>query len=72
MLIAIENYGIKEGNPANIIIIDAESEFDAIRLTSEVLYTIRNGKIISKIDPAERIFYNNSKEERIDFKLKES
>src|SRR5699024_3304347 len=50
----IENYGIKEGNEANCIILDAKNEKEAIRLTSECLYVISKGKIVSETKPAER------------------
>ncbi|MDT9757005.1 cytosine deaminase [Bacillus coagulans] len=48
-LIGIEDsYGIAEGKPANFIVLDAHSEFDAIRLLSPVLLSVRNGKVIYK------------------------
>lgn len=65
----IEDYGIEEGNTANMIILDANCEFDAVRLCSEVLYTIKKGKIISKTIPAKRTFSGIiGLEEDIDFK----
>lgn len=67
----LEGYGLKEGNPANMIILDAESEFDAIRLQSECLYVIRKGKVVSHTQPARRTVVFDGKEEQIDFKLTE-
>ena len=55
-----------------MIILDATNVFDAIRLTSEVLYNIRNGRVISKCTPAKREFSGiPGKEEIVDFKLNE-
>lgn len=48
-----ENYGIEIGKPANFIILDAESEFDAIRKQAVVTYAVRNGKVISKTIPSQ-------------------
>ncbi|WP_196601089.1 cytosine deaminase [Pectinatus frisingensis] len=46
-----DDYGIDKGKPANIIIIDADNEFDAIRNLSPVLYSIRQGKVILEREP---------------------
>ncbi|MGH2316169.1 cytosine deaminase [Planococcus sp. SE5232] len=48
-----EGYGIKEGHQANLIVIDSESEYEAIRTQASVLYSIRNGKIIVETKPVE-------------------
>lgn len=66
--LGIKDYGIKAGNPADLIILDAESEFDAIRLCSEVLYTIRRGKIIAEVEPAKRTFRGSGDPLQVDFK----
>lgn len=65
----IDDYGIKQGNTANLIILDADSEFDAIRLVSEALYVIRNGKVICKTVPAKRELYVDGETKIIDFKV---
>lgn len=46
-----EQYGIEEGKPANLIVLEAASEYDAIRKQASVLYSIRNGEIIAEIKP---------------------
>lgn len=70
-LLMLEGYGIAEGNPANLVILDADSEFDAIRLISEALYVVRNGRIVCKTEPARRELTIGGRSECIDFKLKE-
>ena len=67
--LGLKGYGIKEGNPADFIILDADSEFDAIRLCSEVIYTVRRGKIIAKVEPAKRTFHGDGEERQVDFKI---
>lgn len=41
-----DEYCLKEGNKANFIVIDAESDFDALRNRAGVLMSVRNGKVI--------------------------
>lgn len=67
----ITDYGIAEGNSANLVILDASSDFDAIRLSAEALYVIRNGNIISTTIPATRRLKTPNREKDIDFKLTE-
>ncbi|WP_139343313.1 amidohydrolase family protein [Virgibacillus siamensis] len=47
------DYGVKEGNTANLIVIDSDSEYEAIRTQAPVLYSIRNGEIIVQTKPSE-------------------
>jgi cytosine/creatinine deaminase len=46
-------YGIQEGKPANLIILNAENEYEAIRKQASVRYSIRGGKVIAETKPAE-------------------
>lgn len=64
----VEEYGIKEGFAANCILLDAPNEKEAIRLTSECLYVIRNGKIVSQSKPAERQVTIGKETTNVDFK----
>lgn len=64
-----DTYGLEEGKPANLVILDAKSDAEAVRLTSECLYVIRNGNIISKTEPAKRTLFINQISEVVDFKL---
>lgn len=62
-------YGIEVGRPADLIILDATSEFEAIRLASECLFVIRRGKVISEAKPAQRRLDWLGATHDIDFKL---
>lgn len=48
-----DTYGIEEGKPANLIILEAENEYEAIRKQAAVLYSIRKGKVIAETKPRE-------------------
>lgn len=65
----VQDYGIKEGQQADCIILDAKDEKEAIRLTSECLYVIRKGNIISETKPAKRTLRLNQETCPIDFKM---
>jgi cytosine deaminase len=51
-------YGVAEGKPANFIILDADNEFDAIRLLSSVLLSVHKGKMVFKKTPAKMVSSN--------------
>ena len=40
------NYELKEGNPANFIVIDAPDRFEAVRNRAGVRMSVRNGKVL--------------------------
>lgn len=55
-------YGIEEGKPGNLIILDADSVFEALRLMPDPYYSIREGKIISRTSPRAHRILRNGKE----------
>ncbi|MEH6988672.1 cytosine deaminase [Cytobacillus firmus] len=62
-----EKYGIEEGKPANLIILDAENEYEAIRRQAAVKYSIRNGKIIAETKPSQTSVVLGEGKENVDF-----
>ncbi|WP_062269429.1 cytosine deaminase [Endozoicomonas arenosclerae] len=54
-----DQYGIEEGKPANLILLDSESVFDAIRRQSVVTHSFRHGQLIAETRPAEAIIKGN-------------
>ena len=67
--LGLNDYGIEIGHPANVIILDASDEIEAIRLTSECLYVIREGRVISTAKPAKRRLMLARENMEVDFKL---
>lgn len=63
-----QNYGIQKGIQADLIILDATNEREAIRLMSDCLYVIRKGKVIAQTKPAERMINLGDKQQKINFK----
>lgn len=54
--LAIEDYGIKEGNCANLVLLNAKSPFEAIRFCSTARYVISRGKLIAQTPPPQTSF----------------
>lgn len=50
----LDNYGIREGNQADLIIFDVKTVDDAIRLQPTVTHVIRKGELICESTPAVR------------------
>lgn len=49
-----DSYGIKTGNPASFLVLDADNFYNALNQKSEVLYSFKNGRPIVKSTPARR------------------
>jgi cytosine/creatinine deaminase len=64
----LNEYGIEEGKPGNLIILPAENGYDALRRQVPVLYSIRKGKVIVKTSPAVITVHIENKEEVISFR----
>ncbi len=64
----LEEYGIEEGKPGNLIILPAENGYDALRRQVPVLYSIRKGKVIASTIPSVTTVNLENEEKRIDFR----
>lgn len=47
-----DNYGIEIGKPANLIVLDADSRYDAIRRRATIRYAISQGKLLAYTEPS--------------------
>lgn len=52
-----KNYGIREGNDANFIILDAKDWYDALNQDANVLASYRKGRLIASTQPVETKVY---------------
>lgn len=64
----ITDYGIKEGNTANLLILSGKDEMDVLRRMSVPLYSIHNGRILSTCAEKLANVYVDGKEQ-VDFTL---
>ena len=62
-----DKYGIKEGNPADLVVYNAPTEIDALRTVAPRLYVVKDGKIVVESKPTERTIYINGKKESVEF-----
>lgn len=46
-----ERYGIEVGRPANLVILDAENDYEVLRRQAKARVSIRNGKVIMRRTP---------------------
>ena len=65
-----DRYGLAEGRPANLLVLDAPNEFEAIRLMPVCLFVIRGGRIALRSTPAKRNLNFAGFEAKIDFTIK--
>lgn len=63
----VEDYGITEGNTANLVILPAENGFDAVRRQVPVRWSIRAGRVIATTQPAKTKIMLGDKAEEIQF-----
>ncbi|RZV03685.1 UNVERIFIED_ORG: cytosine deaminase [Serratia quinivorans] len=63
----LTDYGLAAGNRANLVILPAESGFDAVRRQTPVRYSIREGALIAETRPAETTLYL-TQDEKVDFR----
>lgn len=63
----LNDYGIKCGNSANLLILPADNGFDAVRLQTPPRYVIRQGRVIAETRPAQSTLYLTAPE-AIDFR----
>ena len=61
--LGLTDYGIKEGNSANFIVLPAENGFDAVRRQVPTRYSIRHGKVISEIQLAKTTIHLSDSEQ---------
>lgn len=54
-----DRYGIAEGKPADFLVIDAPTAFEALRLVPARLHVFKDGREVASTVPAKSVFRNN-------------
>ena len=54
-VLGLADYGIREGNPANLVVLNARDVRTALRQLSECLYVIRSGSVVSETSVSRRL-----------------
>jgi cytosine deaminase len=50
-----DRYGIEEGKPADFLVLDAPSAFEALRLLPACLYVFKGGREVARTTPARSV-----------------
>jgi len=66
-ILGLTDYGIAPGCFADIVILQAEDAFEAIRISAERLHVIRRGKILAQAQPRQSLVSFGGQEIAVDF-----
>jgi cytosine deaminase len=65
--LGVEGYGLVEGGPASLVVFDAPSEMDALRLLPRRRLVLRRGQVVARTEPARTTVVWDGNEEPVDF-----
>jgi len=65
--LGLANYGIANGNPADLVVFDAPTDADAIRLVAPRLLVLRAGQVVARTHPAATTVVWDGAEEPVSF-----
>ncbi|MBU6419111.1 MAG: amidohydrolase family protein [Proteobacteria bacterium] len=63
----LDGYGLEPGCHADMVVLQAEDEIEAIRLRAERLFVIRRGKVLAQSAPREAVVNFGDDTRRVDF-----
>jgi cytosine deaminase len=65
--LAVPDYGLRIGGPADLVVFDAPSEADALRLVAPRTLVLRGGKVLARATPAQHTVFWDGAEEQVAF-----
>src|SRR5215467_1696046 len=65
--LGVPDYGLRPGGPADLVVFDAPSEADALRLIAPRTLVLRGGKVVARATPAEHTVVWDGVEEQVSF-----
>src|SRR5215831_15079167 len=65
--LGLPGYGLGEGAPANLVVFDAPTEMDALRLLPRRRLVVRRGAIVARTEPGRTTVVWDGQEQRVDF-----
>jgi len=68
-ILGLQDYGLTPGCHADLVILDASSTIEAIRLRAARCFVIRRGKVVSQAPPAQAKLNLPGRPESVDFRL---
>jgi len=65
--LGLQDYGLAEGAPADLVVFDAPTEMDALRLMPRRRLVLRRGEVVARTEPAHTTVVWDGREEPVDF-----
>ena len=65
--LGVRDYGLRIGGPADLVVFDAPSEADALRLVAPRTLVLRGGKVVARATPAQHAVVWGGAEETVTF-----
>lgn len=65
--LGLDGYGLRDGGPANFVVLDAPSDLDALRLQLRRFLVVRGGRIVARTEPARTTVVWDGVEEPVTF-----
>jgi cytosine deaminase len=65
--LGVPGYGLAPGNSADLVVFDARSEADALRLVAPRTLVLRGGKVVARATPAQHTVIWDGREEPVTF-----
>jgi cytosine deaminase len=65
--LGLASYGLRPGGPADLVVFDAPSEADALRLVSPRTLVLRGGRVVARSVPAQHTVVWHGTEEQVTF-----
>jgi cytosine deaminase len=66
--LGVADYGLRVGGPADLVVFDARSEAEALRLQHPRQLVLRAGRVVAATEPARSVVTWHGSEEEIDFR----
>ena len=65
--LGLPGYGLADGAPANLVVFDAPTGMDALRLLPRRRMVIRRGAVVARTEPARTTVVWDGRDEPVDF-----
>jgi len=65
--LGLADYGLRDGGPADLVVLDAPTDLDALRLQSRRFLVVRGGRVVARTEPARTTVVWDGTEEPVTF-----
>lgn len=65
--LGLDGYGLRDGGPADLVVLDAPTDIDALRLVARRFLVMRGGRVVARTEPARTTVLWDGAEEPVSF-----